>query len=149
MTLDIRTAGTDDLDSATRLFLGYLAFYGKDHGEDAARAFLSERIERAESVILLGRRDGEDIAFAQIYPTFSSTRLRRTWVLNDLFVAEPARGHGVGRELLRDVVARARAADAALVSLQTAEDNVGAQALYESEGFAHEAVFRSYTRTSQ
>ncbi|GAA4772349.1 GNAT family N-acetyltransferase [Microbacterium gilvum] len=149
MMLDIRKAGADDLDSATRLFLGYLAFYGKDHSEDAARRFLAERVEHAESVILLGRREGADIAFAQIYPTFSSTRLRRTWVLNDLFVAEPARGQGVGRELLRDVVARARAADAALVSLQTAEDNVVAQALYESEGFAHGTAFRSYTRMIQ
>jgi GNAT superfamily N-acetyltransferase len=57
------------------------------------------------------------------------------WV-SDLFVDEAARGHGIGRALLDDVVARARAAGAAQLSLESGPAREAAHALYRSSGFA-------------
>jgi ribosomal-protein-alanine N-acetyltransferase len=47
----------------------------------------------------------------------------------------PARRRGVGRALLADLYARARALGALRVVLEVAADNAMALALYESEGF--------------
>ena len=51
------------------------------------------------------------------------------------FVDEAARGHGIGRALLDDVVARARAAGAAQLSLESGPAREAAHALYRSSGF--------------
>ncbi len=137
-----RRATPADLSTLTPLFEGYLRFYGREHAPGAARAFLAERLERGESIIFLAEAGG----FAQVYPSFSSTRLARTWVLNDLFVAPEARGSGTGRALLRAVVEAAREAGAVAVSLATQHENERAQALYESEGFVADSAFRHYER---
>lgn len=137
-----RRATPADLDALTPLFEGYLRFYGREHAPGAARAFLTERLERGESIVFLADANG----FAQVYPSFSSTRLARTWVLNDLFVAPEARGSGAGRALLRAVVESAREAGAVAVSLATQLENERAQALYESEGFVADSAFRHYER---
>jgi len=45
--------------------------------------------------------DDEPVGFAVYYFTFSTTLARRGIHLDDLYVRSSARGHGVGRELLR------------------------------------------------
>ena len=138
----IRRATSADLDTLTPLFEGYLRFHGREHASGAARAFIAERLERGESIVFLAEAGG----FAQVYPSFSSTRLARTWVLNDLFVAPEARRNGIGRALLRAVVEAAGEAGAVAVSLATQHENEQAQALYESEGFVADNAFRHYAR---
>ena len=54
--------------------------------------------------------------------------------LEDLFVEPTARGHGVGRALLRHVLSRAPERGAQRLTLNTNEGNHGAQALYRSQG---------------
>ncbi len=56
--------------------------------------------------------------------------------LEDLFVADSARGRGVGRALVEAACARARERGAARIELDTNESNTGAIALYESLGFS-------------
>jgi ribosomal protein S18 acetylase RimI-like enzyme len=56
--------------------------------------------------------------------------------LEDLFVADEARGHGVGRALVELAIERARARGAARIELDTSESNTAAIALYESLGFS-------------
>ena len=69
---------------------------------DGARRFLSDRLSGDESVVFAARLPGSDelAGFTQLYPTFSSVRLRRVWTLNDLFVAEAARGRRPDRATL-------------------------------------------------
>jgi GNAT superfamily N-acetyltransferase len=52
--------------------------------------------------------------------------------LQDLFVAEPARGRGVGRALIEAVYGEARAAGASRVYWLTHETNASARALYDT-----------------
>ncbi|MDX8362865.1 GNAT family N-acetyltransferase [Cytobacillus sp. IB215316] len=75
--------------------------------------------------------NGEDpLGFVQLYPSFPSINMRKTWVLNDLYVKEAARGKGIGEKLLKRAITFAEDTGAKGV-LETAEDNITAQRLYE------------------
>ena len=136
---DIRRATIDDLDALVPLFDAYRRFYAQPGDLDRARDFLRERLQRSESVVLLALRDGAPAGFTQLYPMFSSVRTARTWVLNDLFVAESARRAGVARALLDAAAAFARDAGAAGLMLETTRDNAPARALYRAAGWHEDA----------
>lgn len=147
MTVLVRPASPSDLDALTGLFEGYLAFYDVEVARPRAHAYLAGHLEDGTASVLVGalaEDPGTLVGFAQSYPTWDSLALAPRWILHDLFVAPSARRHGVGRALLRAVIAAATAAGAAGVSLETANDNLGAQGLYESEGFEHDRVYRTY-----
>ena len=105
----MRRADANDLDTLAGLFDAYRQFYKRPSDVAAARAFLAERIARDESVVLIAEHEGaaigaksvraEAIGFVQLYPLFSSVRLGRTWLLNDLYVAPQARRLGAFESL--------------------------------------------------
>ena len=146
MPIHIQPATMADLDTLVPLFDGYRQFYRQPADLPRARAFLAERIERDESLILLARDDdGAGLGFTQLYPLFSSVRAVRTWLLNDLFVTSSARRRGVAGALLRAAAEQARTRGAASLSLSTALDNAPAQALYESLGWQRDSGFCEYS----
>ena len=145
MTIAVRPATFHDLEALVPLFDGYRQFYGKPSDEDGAREFLTARLRLDESRILLARdAHGAALGFTQLYPLFSSVRMVRTWLLNDLFVAAHARRQGVAKALLEAAATQARNAGVASLSLSTAHDNLPAQALYESLGWRCDTQFREY-----
>jgi ribosomal protein S18 acetylase RimI-like enzyme len=138
-------AATKDLDELAPLFDGYRQFYGQRSDMPAARAFLSERIERGESVIYLAyTRPGEAAGFTQLYPSFSSVSLKPLWILNDLFVRTDVRRGGVGRALLERARQHAAETKAKGLVLSTAVTNKAAQTLYESCGWQRDDEFMHY-----
>ncbi len=144
-TIDVKQATLADVETITPLFDAYRRFYQQPGDPDGARVFLTERLERGESVIFLALLDdGTPAGFTQLYPIFSSTTMRRAWLLNDLFVAPAARHGGVGRALLERAHAFARETQAKELMLQTAVDNVPAQRLYESLGWQRDNDFYVY-----
>jgi len=84
------------------------------------------------------------IGFAQLYPSFSSVSLARTFILNDLFVQEQARRIGVVSSLLSDAATVAVSLKAVRLSLSTALTNDTAQALYRSAGWKRDQQFSVY-----
>lgn len=140
-------AALADLDTLTSLFDAYRVFYRQAPDTATARAFLAERLQRNESVIILARDEGNDeaLGFTQLYPAFSSVSARRIWILNDLFVIPEARQHGVARALMEAAREFALATGALRLVLETAEGNRPAQALYEALGYAREAGTRHYS----
>ncbi|NEB81728.1 GNAT family N-acetyltransferase [Streptomyces sp. SID14478] len=60
--------------------------------------------------------------------------------IQGLAVADGARGHGVGRLLVRTAIAEARRQGARRISLRVLGHNTPARRLYESEGFVVEGV---------
>lgn len=66
---------------------------------------------------------------------YSSVITARVWVLNDLFIAPPARRKGVARALLCAAEAFARTDGALRLELETMPDNDTAQALYRGCGW--------------
>ena len=145
MTLSVRTADIHDLDRLAPLFDAYRQFYGQAPDLRGARNFLAARFAHHESLLLLCERGGNAVGFTQLYPLFSSVRMARTYLLNDLFVASVARRSGVGRVLLEAAAKQARALGAAGLSLSTALDNAAAQALYESLGWVRDTQFCEYS----
>ena len=131
--LTTRQAGIADIDALAPLFDAYRQFYGKDPDLAIARAFLLERLQRGESVIFVsGTTADPALGFTQLYPCFSSVSAARSFLLNDLYVLPQARRTGVAIALLSAATEFARAAGADSLSLSTALDNTGAQALYRS-----------------
>jgi len=57
--------------------------------------------------------------------------------LEDLFVRDSTRGHGLGRALVERAMDRARERGCARIELDTEEENLAAVALYESLGFSN------------
>jgi GNAT superfamily N-acetyltransferase len=144
-TVQVRQATMADIEALTPLFDGYRQFYKRASDLDGARAFLTDRLERGESVIFLALLDdGTPAGFTQLYPIFSSTSMQRRWLLNDLFVALEARKAGVGRALLTRAQAYAQETHARGLMLQTAVDNFPAQRLYESLGWERDNDFYVY-----
>ena len=146
MDTAIRRANAADLDAAAALFDAYRRFYGQAGDLPRARAFLAERIDRGESVVLLAEAGGATRGFTQLYPVYSSVRTARTWLLNDLFVAEDARRRGVARALLDAAATFARDDGAAGLMLETMRDNAPARALYRAAGW-HEDATQWYSLT--
>ena len=142
--LRLDRASAADVETVLPLFEAYRAFYECEPDEAGARAFLSERLAKDESVVFLAY-DGDDaVGFTQLYPTWGSLELGPAWVLYDLFVDPGARRGGSGRALLNHAVDFCREQGAKFVLLETAVDNLPAQGLYESAGWKRDDEFYTY-----
>lgn len=140
----IRWAGPDDLNALAPLFDAYRIFYGRASDPEGARAFLGKRLRRNESVVFLAELESQPVGFTQLYPLFSSIGMSRIWLLNDLYVAESARRHGVASALLDAARRHGEQSGASGLLLETAEDNRPAQTLYERKGWKREQGFYWY-----
>ena len=136
MTIEILQANTQTIHKVVECFDLYRQFYGQESDRKACEVFLSERQDSSESVVFYAQNnDGDVLGFTQIYPAFSSVSLRRDLILNDLFVHENARGHGVERKLLTAARDHGEKVNSKGILLETDILNAKAQALYESFGF--------------
>jgi GNAT superfamily N-acetyltransferase len=142
--LEIIRANIQHLNVLGPLFDQYRRFYGQVSDPARARDFLRARIERNESGVFVAELDGKPAGFTQLYPLFSSIRMSRIWILNDLFVAEFARRRGIARALLKAAREYAEQSGASELMLQTHHDNRAAQALYEREGWRREDAYYWY-----
>ncbi len=124
-----------DIDQLAELFDQYRIFYHKDSDISAAKKFLTERIENKDSEIFVAESEGELVGFVQLYPLFSSTRMKRYWLLNDLYVNENHRGKGFSKKLIEDSKELAKSTDAAGILLETGKSNDIGNQLYPSCGF--------------
>ena len=134
--MDIRPATEADLDDVLPLFAGYQTFYTGTAAPDAQnRAFLARFAGGDAGRLLVARDDGgAAVGFANLYWTFSSTTATEHVLMNDLFVADGARGKGVGFALIEAARGVARERGSRSLSWQTALDNRTAQRLYERTG---------------
>jgi GNAT superfamily N-acetyltransferase len=143
--MEIFQAYSDHLEAVAKLFDQYRVFYKASADFEAARRFIEERLKKGDSTIFVARVDGHIVGFTQLYPSFSSVSMKRVWILNDLFVDETYRGHGVAKLLLNAAENCARKTGAIRVILSTQISNIAAQKLYESRGYAKDKAFYHYT----
>jgi len=144
----IREATADDLSRVAVLFDAYRVFYGQTSNPHVAQFYLSERLRRNESKIFIAidTDSHQTIGFTQLYPGFSSLRVGRIWILEDLFVRSDARRIGVGDALITKAEAFAKESGAVGVTLSTAVTNANAQRLYEKHGYERDTDFLNYSR---
>jgi GNAT superfamily N-acetyltransferase len=138
----IRKAGIEDLDVLTDLFDKYMVFYKKPSDFDRHRDYLKSRIEAGEATVFLANNNrNQTVGFTLAYTTFSSVRLSKIVILNDLFVLENVRNQNIGKELIEVVGIYAKEIGADLLRLRTAKSNVVAQGLYKKIGFITDDVY--------
>jgi GNAT superfamily N-acetyltransferase len=137
----------NDIREAARLFDLYRVFYKQRSDVEAAYRFIYDRWVACESVLFVARIEERASGFVQLYPSFDSTRMKRFWILNDLYVIEEARRLGVGRALMRRAEQHARETKSAGLVLATGIDNVKGQALYEGEGYVCDSGFLYYIKS--
>jgi GNAT superfamily N-acetyltransferase len=101
-----------------------------------AEEFISERLKLNDSQIFVAETDDKElVGFVQLYPIFSSTRMQRLWLLNDLFVAKDHRGKGVSKQLIECSKELCKQTNACGLILETAKTNIVGNQLYPKVGF--------------
>lgn len=85
---------------------------------------------------LLAEKAGLARGFALYYPDFSTLRGRPGVMLQDIYVRETARGTGLGRALLAEVMTDAADWEASFLTLMLDRSNESARAFYARHGFA-------------
>ena len=144
--MNIEHATLDALDEVARLFDLYRQFYKQPADLDKARTYISARMESDESIIYLATDNtGAGLGFTQLYASFCSVAVAPIWILYDLYVDADAREHGVGTALMDRAKQLAQETGAARLELQTAIDNVTAQAVYERLGYVRNTRFYGYS----
>ena len=142
----VKQATIDDIHHVAELFNEYRVFYSQSSDLDGAKRYLFERFEHRDSVIFAAsHQDSQHMAgFAQLYPTFSSISMQRSWILNDLYVNERFRQLGVAQLLLDSIKSYAIQTKAKGIELSTAFDNFSAQRLYERNDFKKVEQYINY-----
>lgn len=132
----INIINISELSGVGALFDAYRVFYGQESNVESSRSFLKERMEKNEIIVFLARDNaGKPIGFANIYPSFSSVSIAPIWILNDLYVAPDCRREGLASALISAVETNARQRGVIRLKLETAPDNLSAQAVYEKNGW--------------
>lgn len=135
MKSNTRKATIDDLSQLAQLFDEYRMFYHKSSDISGAEQFISERLENRDSEIFVVEEDGKLGGFVQLYPLFSSTRMKRYWLLNDLYVNSNSRGKGFSKDLIEEAKELCRTSDSCGMYLETGKENRIGNQLYPSVGF--------------
>jgi len=131
-------ASPAEAETVAGLMIGFRDHLGYDWPSDNAFLAGVERLlDDRDTEFLLGAPDADS-------PPAGVCQLRYRWglwragidcLLEDLYVAEAARGSGLGRALVESAKARARERGARRMELDCNEANGAALALYASAGF--------------
>ena len=144
--MTIREATIQDIPQLAGLFDAYRIFYKNKSDILSAISFLSERINNNESVIYISEDEGNNLTgFVQLYPLFSSTRMKKLWLLNDLFVSPELRGKGISVALIEHAKDLCRTSGSCGMILETAKSNLIGNNLYPKTGFELENDHNYYS----
>jgi GNAT superfamily N-acetyltransferase len=134
--LEIAPVAGEEFEELLPLIAAYQRFYEVEEiDEERNRTFFHRFLAPSEDGLLLGAgRAGRLVGYACLYWHFSSLEAVESVLMNDLYVAEDARGEGVGRALIEASVEVARERGAPYVEWATAPDNTTAQRLYDFTG---------------
>ena len=134
--LQIQPAREADVAQILR-FIRELARYERlEHEVIATEADLRAALfgERPFAEALLARLDDAPVGFALFFHNFSTFTGRPGLYLEDLYVTPPARGRGIGRQLLRHLATVAIERRCARVDWAVLDWNTSAIAFYRSLG---------------
>ena len=135
--MKIRKSNISDIKQLSKMFDDYRVFYEKESDLQGSEIFLSERIQNKDSEIFVAENSQNIlVGFVQLYPIFSSTRMKRLWLLNDLYVNKDNRGNGVSVLLIEEAKKLSSETNAYGLILDTAKSNIVGNQLYPKTGFS-------------
>ena len=133
----ISRVAPDEIDELLPLMRAYCDFYAASPTDEdlirLCRSLIGDP-EREGRQLMAHDEEGRAVGFATIYWSWSTTDAARIGVMNDLFVAEPARGQGLAEALIEACRAECAARGASRLTWQTAPGNLRAQAVYDRVG---------------
>lgn len=141
---NVRRARLDDVSFLLPLVQAYRVFYEQQPDADRERAFIESHLREGTSAMYVAEIDGSAVGFMQLFKTYSTVHLSPAWILEDLFVDPSRRRSGIASALLARAVEHAREHGASGMFLETALENVSAQAVYEKAGWVRESRFLKY-----
>lgn len=139
----IRKATLSDVVPLIVLITEFRKFYKQESNPEKLQTFLEERIHKEDSEILVAVVENQLAGYAQLFPSFSTIKLNKIWILNDLFVLEAFRGKGIASLLIKTILKFSKATQRKQVWLLTGNDNKSAQQLYSKLGF-NNTKFKHY-----
>lgn len=133
----IRKATQTDQEQLSKLMYDYIVhFYkAKEPKEEDIKSlitFLLEQPDRGQQFV--AEENGDLVGFASLYFTFSTLRVQKQAILNDLYVAPKARGKKLGESLFTTCIEFVRENDFCSMTWETGKDNLVAQKLYDKMG---------------
>jgi GNAT superfamily N-acetyltransferase len=131
----ITEADLEKIKEIAKLFDSYRVWYRQQSNLAASEQFLRDRLRNQESIIYVAFDEDLAVGFTQLYPLYSSTRLARLWLLNDLYVTPEYRGQGISIQLIERAKELARQTGAAGLSLETEKNNLIGNHLYPRTDF--------------
>ncbi|MEA2366361.1 MAG: hypothetical protein QOI32_1873 [Thermoleophilaceae bacterium] len=136
-----------DLPELLPLMRGYCDFYEVSPSDEALLALARTLLaDPGEGLQLIARDDaGAAVGFATIFWSWSTLSAARLGVMNDLFVAEGARGSGFADALIAACAERCRERGATELAWQTAHTNLRAQAVYDRVGATRDERWLDYS----
>jgi GNAT superfamily N-acetyltransferase len=130
----VRAAEPTDAREAARLLHDFnTEFSEPSPGVEVLAERVGDLLARGEATVLLGGPGPDGIAVLRLRASLWDDGLDA--YLEELYVAAPRRGKGIGRALLKAAMAAAREAGATRMELGTGETDTAARRLYESCGF--------------
>src|SRR4051812_1416909 len=126
----------DQLERLLPMIADYQRFYeSPEIDEERNRQFFRRFIAPSDDGMLIAAWDGFDLlGYACLYWHFTSVGAAETVLMNDLYVAEAARGGGIGRALIDACADVARRRGAGRLEWATRPDNETARRLYDATG---------------
>lgn len=129
-----RVASPGDSAEAGRLLHDFNTEYDDySPGPEVLAERLAEMIAADEATVLLAGDGPDGVAVLRFRRLVFQDGLHA--YVEELYVAPPSRGRGLGRSLLELAMDIARRRGAIWIELGTSEDDVAARGLYESAGF--------------
>jgi len=137
-TAAVRPATPADAETILGFIKGLAAF---EREPDAVKTMPADLLRdgfgaQTKFEVLIAELDGEPAGFALFFPTYSTWEGRSGIHLEDLFVAAPARGQGLGRKLMAALAALAVARGYARLELSVLHWNP-AREFYHHLGMGH------------
>jgi GNAT superfamily N-acetyltransferase len=132
MSSVVRYASPEDETRWRELWADYLSFYGVSIANDITDLTWRRVFDPASAIFMrVAELDGKVVGFALCLTHEGTWTRAPDCYLEDLFVAEEARGKGVGKALLDDLVAVSRQNGWTRLYWHTSESNAAARRLYD------------------
>ena len=141
----VRFATAADVDVILEFIKGLAAF---EHEPDAVRTTTADLLrdgfgDPPKFEVLIAERGETPLGFALFFPTYSTWEGRGGIHLEDIFVLEEERGHGVGYKLMTTLAALAVERGCARLELSVLDWNP-ARKFYHRLGMAHQEEWLPY-----
>jgi ribosomal protein S18 acetylase RimI-like enzyme len=130
------TATSVDAASVARLLARFRDWFGGEPPDEEIEQSVHRLLDDPNTEYLLAADgDGEAAGVCQLRFRYGVWLSSEDCCLEDLYVADEARGAGLGRALVEAAIERATERGCRRIELDTNERNTQALALYESVGF--------------